>query len=563
MPYNTNSNLLDGSAATLTAPSIQLNQPPCPGQGSEPAFHEDPEAALCKLFQAKATWAYIYGSLLDTGKVNWLTGRRELKPGDQTKAPIIDEFDGRRFVGLPLTNQVLISKFKDVYQAIGKRFGRDTDYFLLDIDRGSRYHPGNSLGSWRQLLGFMEDIGFARPIAVTSSKSNGIHIYFPLTSTVKSWRLASFVTDSLKRAGYIVKDGELEVFPNKKADPGMLYKGHRLPLQLGSYILDLALLEPRSDSPTSFVAAWQWAVLGNEFLDLPPTQEASANYIAPVTKQRAVAGFTAPAPDKPIKVAAIAVEGETRPTQANQRRDVQTGERKLAELRFTDHGQTNWLLGRLAILGADFFGLVEIPSLAKWMGEVVCKIPGFNQFVSQASKLDIMTGWCARWAKSKIRSLKKGINGIMKAIIHGQEINHNQVLAQDFEERLDAVLAALEGQIFESGRKATAALKDKGKELFGKGFGNVTLMKCKPRWSHLIAPPQEAPDLSQSTPPDRPTRLINGDRTVRLELYGVECDPYPEHGSILGAIATINGKEDQVLARHAGPTNASKERKLL
>lgn len=143
----------------------------------------------------------------------------------------------------------------------GVRFGRTTKYVLIDIDQGSRYHPGSDSQSLRRIQDALEPLGLPSCIMLTSSYSGGLHLYFPFDQPQVSWEIALGVTTLLHNAGLKCAPGQLEVFPNPRKfsalDTGetSLYVAHRLPLQAGSYILN-SDLEPVYSSQERFAELW-------------------------------------------------------------------------------------------------------------------------------------------------------------------------------------------------------------------------------------------------------------------------------------------------------------------
>ena len=127
----------------------------------------------------------------------------------------------------------------------GVRFEKNTKYFHLDIDSSSPYHP----------------IGVTDHIICTSSDSEGLHIYFPIAKAINSWKLAKAVSFVLENAGFKLKLGQLELFPNAKAynneGTPSLFNAHRLPLQMGSYILNDDF-NPTNSAQTQFVRRWKF-----------------------------------------------------------------------------------------------------------------------------------------------------------------------------------------------------------------------------------------------------------------------------------------------------------------
>ena len=157
-----------------------------------------------------------------------------------------------------LTPQEIFSRHQNGDRIIGLRFGHRTNYFVLDIDAGSAYHPDQDEKAFQGILGSLEDIGINKAIAITSSNSGGLHVYGFLPADVPTFGLAVALVSCLSNAGYEIKGGQLETFPNVKkyADDGQFsnYNGHRLPLQpgTGSYLLN-SDLQPYSDDLATFL----------------------------------------------------------------------------------------------------------------------------------------------------------------------------------------------------------------------------------------------------------------------------------------------------------------------
>lgn len=143
----------------------------------------------------------------------------------------------------------------------GVRFQKDTQYCLLDIDRQSPYHPSNSPLVLDRLFEVLEPLGITDHIVCTSSDSQGIHIYFPIAKAFNSWKLAKAVSVALENAGFKLKLGQLELFPNPKAyctdETPSLFNAHRLPLQMGSYLLNDEL-QLTNSSQAHFVRMWNF-----------------------------------------------------------------------------------------------------------------------------------------------------------------------------------------------------------------------------------------------------------------------------------------------------------------
>ena len=144
----------------------------------------------------------------------------------------------------------------------GVRFGKETNYCILDIDAGSIYHPQRDPFAVSRILAALEPLGLVNAVTCTSSYSGGLHLYFPFQITQNTWELAIVVTTLLENAGFRLTGGQLELFPNPRpyAIEGSLslFNAHRLPLQAGSYLLDNDF-QPIWSAPHTFVEYWQFA----------------------------------------------------------------------------------------------------------------------------------------------------------------------------------------------------------------------------------------------------------------------------------------------------------------
>ena len=155
----------------------------------------------------------------------------------------------------PLSDRLLI---QGAY-LYGVRFGSTTNYILLDIDRNSFYHPAQDPQAISRIREALEELGLVSGITCTSSYSGGLHLYFPFEEVQKTWKIALAIATILENRGFKQAPGHLEIYPNPRniASKGdiALYRGHRLPLQTGSYMLN-ERYEPISSSKSWFVKLW-------------------------------------------------------------------------------------------------------------------------------------------------------------------------------------------------------------------------------------------------------------------------------------------------------------------
>lgn len=335
--------------------------------------------------------------------------------------------------------------------AIGKRFGRLTNYLMVDIDSTSIHHPLNNAPD--AVLEALENLGLCEPIIIRSSCSGGLHIYFPLHEPMPSWQVAKFAHYALTQAGIEIIGGQCELFPNKKAyTSGKIteYNGHRLPLQYGSYLLDDDF-QPISNSQELFVKHWKFAASRNMLHDYQTVENVGQHIQKP----------------KPI----------LKSQAVSKRNSKQSIQRPLPE--FTGPGETNEILKELVNYGDKYLKLRTIPELSQWMQETVVNLPGYDEFCSEDSKANIARDWCKRWAKSHLIKRQHYVEADA-----GPE--HNATVAKNALERFKACLEDLGDLTFTSRRKLWQGLRKLGLERFGTGVGWRTFEKLENLWKHLV-----------------------------------------------------------------------------
>ncbi len=250
----------------------------------------------------------------------------------------------------PLEGRNAWKAYNDPDVLLGVRFGEKTRYFLLDIDRGSPYHPLISLSSYKALLHTLEDEGFTRPIVVSSSESEGLHIYFVLPEEVLTNSLSMAISLLLRDKGFVPKDGALEAFPAPKAF-GTSYKGHRLPLQQGSFVLDPFTFEAVHKSLPWFLQEGKLAGENQDWNRI-------SSLLSRVRPTRAGKG-----------VSSFSTEGGA--FRAHLLECMREG--------WTDYHQTNHLLWKISMYGRIFLSL-EWDSLTRYTVETAKNSPGYDRF---------------------------------------------------------------------------------------------------------------------------------------------------------------------------------------
>jgi hypothetical protein len=288
------------------------------------------------------SWKFIYAKNVDrTSKPEWKTETR-----------------------YPITGRRLYDHWADPETLIGVRFGNQTEYVLLDIDKGSPYHPNNNYEKFKTVLQALEDIGLVRPLIVQSSHSEGLHIYYPLWQEVPSFGIACAIKACLQNHNCEIAAGVIETFPNtKKYDSE--YNGHRLPLQTGSYQLDNDLQIIGRDL-NQFVETWL-TVQEHQDIDLlnQAIAEAKANYQPPKDNRKTI----------------------------QWREDLE----KQIQQGWTGQGQSNELLYLMGKYARVFLGCEEDEAIAEYITKTARAAAGFLKYCGDIKRLEQKAKDIAKW----------------------------------------------------------------------------------------------------------------------------------------------------------------------
>jgi hypothetical protein len=261
----------------------------------------------------------------------------------------------------PLQPRNLWELYKNPSFLVGLRFGPETRYALIDIDRGSPYHPENNSENFRLVLQAAEEIGLCRHTLVQSSNSGGLHVYFFLPEPVSSFGVACALKFALSDSSCQLKQGELELFPNVKPynkNKPTDYNGHRLPLQSGSCLLD-ANLQPVTNDLSRFL---DWADVDAAEQDMEALLEASA---AATARQKATS--------------------YNRSASGNAQEWKRHLETRM-EQGWTGSEQTNDLLKDFVCYGRVWMGLSG-EALIDYVVAIATNAPGYEQYCSHQQEI--------------------------------------------------------------------------------------------------------------------------------------------------------------------------------
>ncbi|MEL6159869.1 MAG: hypothetical protein AAFR18_11670 [Cyanobacteria bacterium J06627_32] len=380
---------------------------------------------------------------------------------------------------------------------LGKRFGKLTNYLMIDIDINSPFHPRN--GGIEKILAAMESLGLCRFLLIRSSVSGGLHIYFPLAEPVSSWAIACAAHAALTAAGITVAGGICELFPNKKAFNAE-HNGHRLPLQDGSFILD-SDFRCIGNSKAVFLRQWQ----------LCTARQGDKQLTEALTEKHK------PLP-KPVSVGA------------------------LPPIAWTDQGQSNDIMRQLVNYGDAVMGHKTIPALGDWIVAVAPQLPGFLQFASEESRNDLTRrNWAYRWAKSHF---KAGRLYAAKA-----SSNHNAVVAAEALERLRVALEKLVVVGKLGIKKLWHQLSDISRELFGVGFGWKLFQKHR---ALILERVSSSCNVGLSTGKGEGKKLSSSESAIS-EVTGAGKEP-KKHLAELSTARCVTSTKNTILSASTPPS---------
>jgi hypothetical protein len=379
-----------------------------------------------------------------------------------------------------LTQGEFLKLYTDELSLLGVSFGTETRYAMLDIDRSSPHHPANDPHAYAKLLSALEKIGLVHPITIRSSHSGGIHIYYFFPKPLQTFRLAALIRVTLINAGFLIKNGHLEIFPNTKPyspdkTKPTYYKAHRLPLQpnSGSCLLDrwgdelLCSVNLTPDSQLKYFLAEADTSAQNNDLDLIESKldHAYQLFKTKIAKYQHHSG----------NYSAIAQEWKE-----NLELSIDIG--------WTGYHQTNQLIPLFICYAIVFKGLEDKQQLFEWVHQEITTARGYQAYCRHQHEIDRKI---RDWINSTIDNQyyikycgfppRCGVTPHqLVTSLNPQKptINlHNQTLADRTKQRLTEILAAIQELPQKIGDRI-AAIQTKCSELFGETISRNTLYKA-------------------------------------------------------------------------------------
>ena len=369
-----------------------------------------------------------------------------------------------------LTKEKLWYKYNDLLTIIGVRFGQYTKHAVVDLDSGGLLHPYSNEEAYRRVRWALEDIGLIDAVTVRSSESEGLHLCYFFKEKVPTFKLACAMRWALERAGFEIKPGQLEIFPNtkqfKKHQKGKkrefsYYNGHRLPLQKGSYLLDKDFV-PYSDNVEHFLNEAEVSAQNNDVELLTSTFSEADKWFKQKYRTYSNKGSSSDYQD----------------WLNNSIRYISEG--------WTDNHQTNELLLTIANVGVKAHHL-EDEELAQFIEKTAVAAPGYyphcrhRHEIRQRSR-DVALSAQKYWSAYPSRPKRSFTYAEMVERLEerAKKPNLNQVKSEKTSNRiaetvvhLSQTLQALPGNI----KKLMELIRSTSKQLFGIGVSDKTLRK--------------------------------------------------------------------------------------
>jgi hypothetical protein len=365
----------------------------------------------------------------------------------------------------PLAPIELWSLHQDEQCIIGIRPDKDTRWGILDIDITSPYHPINDPEALPKIQSTLEDIGIVRALLSQSSHSGGLHLYLPLPETISSYGLAVALKLHLSAAGFKLRSGQLEIFPNVKRyipQGFSLYNGVRLPFQPNTGFI------PLDDDLTPL--PWNLEDWLNAF-DL-----ASSCQDIPLLKRQIA----------DAKLNHRIRSGDRTPQSLESWQERITQEKQ----GWSGPGQTNEKLKAIACEARVFMGMDSEDQLAAHIEQTAQATPGFSEHSNHQKDLKQRSRDIASWAMKYYwplggpASRDTGYHSPQKSIA---DLSYHRAKREAAQHRIREAIAQLQQT---NALPATATARAKAIVSIAK-VSQHTLYKNKPLWH-----PEEFPALA-------------------------------------------------------------------
>jgi hypothetical protein len=263
---------------------------------------------------------------------------------------------------------------QDKSKLVGLRFNDTTRYATIDLDLEGDYH---NIESINRIKAALENIGIVDIIILQSSFSGGYHLILSFASPLPTFPLACALEITLRNAGFILRQGHLEIFPNTKpysAKQITNYKAIRCPMQpgSGSFLLNDDL-QPISDSVSIFLDYCDRAASRQDLIKLKRVANKAKKQIS---RER------------------------YRKQESTDVAQWRTNWEEIISTGWTGKGQTNTLLQIFVGYGIVFLDL-ESDKLVEFCLTTAINAPGYSQYCRHQHEIEARV---RHWVESTIRN---------------------------------------------------------------------------------------------------------------------------------------------------------------
>lgn len=124
--------------------------------------------------------------------------------------------NNRRLTPQLVAQQLGLTDKERPYKNLSIATPNQTMAVCIDVDINSKYHPANDGNGIEPVKDALAEIGLTEALEFQSSYSNGMHLWYPLSTAQKSWKLAKVIEDACRIKNLEIKDGVLELRPNRR-----------------------------------------------------------------------------------------------------------------------------------------------------------------------------------------------------------------------------------------------------------------------------------------------------------------------------------------------------------
>jgi hypothetical protein len=417
-----------------------------------------------------------------------------------------------------LTRGEFVKRYSDELTLLGVSFATTTKYFLLDIDRYSKYHPAKDSSALQKLRQILEKIGIVRTDLIRSSDSQGIHLYGCLPKNVSTIRLATLLHVTLIDAGIEIAKGQLECFPNPKpyGESGhyTYYNPHRLPLQpnSGSLLLD----EDGEILPTAENLTHE-NMLAGFLARVEQSAQAQDMELLHRLMDKCYAKYTSNAGIAKYQHHHKDYTEIAREWKENLELTIQT-------IGWTAYGQTNTLLPNFIAYGTVFLGL-KSEELENSIYELILVAPGYQEYCRHKHEIKSVI---KDWVKNTERQgyyveycgfpARSGLSPhtIAKQIKSSRN-EHNENIAKRTAHRLKTILTELQELPKKVGDKIKL-IQAKSAELYQSVISRTTLYKkaYKQLWLDKKSPVIDLEPQKDPIPPLNNSQSITANQIQQI-----------------------------------------------